>query len=85
MILERFTVTFDYPHLRMPLEPNSHFADAFRKNASGLSVLARGADFRRFEVDGVDPGSPAALAGIHIGDIVTSLRPSCRQSEPGPD
>jgi hypothetical protein len=72
-ILERFTVTFDYSHHRMLLEPNGHFADAFRKNASGLSVLAHGADFRRFEVDGVDPGSPAASAGIHIGDIVTSL------------
>ena len=24
-ILERFTVTFDYPHHRILLEPNSHF------------------------------------------------------------
>jgi len=28
-ILERFTVTFDYPHHRILLEPNSHFGDRF--------------------------------------------------------
>jgi outer membrane lipoprotein-sorting protein len=72
-ILQRFTVTFDYPHHRILLEPNSRFSDPFRKNASGLSVLAQGADFRRFEVDGVDQGSPAGTAGVRLGDILTSL------------
>lgn len=29
-ILKRFTVTFDYPHQRMFLEPNSHFSEPCR-------------------------------------------------------
>jgi len=72
-ILERFTVTLDYPHRRILLEPNRRLHDPFRKNASGLSILARGAAFRRFEVDHVDSGSPASAAGIHLGDMLTSL------------
>lgn len=72
-ILERFTVTFDYPHRRILLEPNSHFSDPFRGNASGFSVLAQGADFRRFEVDSVGKGSPAESAGLRLGDILISL------------
>lgn len=72
-ILQRFTVTFDYPHHRILLEPNSHFHDSFRKNASGFSVLARAADFHRFEVDSVDRGSPADSAGVRLGDFLTSL------------
>jgi predicted aspartyl protease len=33
-ILERFTVTFDYPHHRILLEPNSRFGDPFLANKS---------------------------------------------------
>jgi membrane-associated protease RseP (regulator of RpoE activity) len=72
-ILQRFTVTFDFPHRRMLLEPNSHFSDPFRDNESGLSLLAKGADFHVFEVDDVEPGSPAELAGMHKGDVVTAI------------
>src|SRR5215472_15550029 len=53
-ILKRFTVTFDYPHHRILLVPNSRFSDPFRTNESGLSLVANGADFHRFEVDDVE-------------------------------
>ena len=72
-ILQRFTVTFDYPHHQILVEPNSRFADPFRKNESGLSVLARGKDFHRFEVDDVGQGWPAELAGVRLGDLLTAL------------
>jgi len=72
-ILRRFTVTFDFPHQRILLEPNIHFSEPFRANESGLSLLAEGADFRRFEVDDVEGGSPAALAGVRKGDVVIGL------------
>lgn len=77
-ILQRFTVTFDYPHHRILLEPNSHFADAFQGNQSGLSLVAEGPGFHRFLCDDVEPGSPAEMAGLRKGDVVTMLdgRPS---------
>lgn len=72
-ILKRFTVTFDYPHHRILLQPDGHFSEPFRANESGLSLLAKGADFRRFEIDDVEPGSPAELAGVEKGDILTEM------------
>jgi len=72
-ILERFTVTFDYPHHQILLEPNAHFSSPFLEDESGLSLLAKGADFRRFECDDVEPGSPADIAGLHVGDVLTAI------------
>lgn len=72
-ILQRFTVTFDYPHRRILLEPNSHFADPFQGNQSGFSLIAEGADLHRFECDNVEPGSPAETAGLRKGDVLTMI------------
>lgn len=72
-ILKRFTVTFDYPHHRILLEPNGNLSDPFRANESGLSLLAKGPDFQLFEVDEVESGSPAELAGIQKGDMVNAI------------
>lgn len=45
-ILRRFTVIIDYPRRRVILEPNSHFADPFLADASGLVLKAEGSDFK---------------------------------------
>jgi hypothetical protein len=72
-ILQRFTVTFDYPHRQILIEPNGHFADPFPADASGLSLLARGDNFDRFESDGVEEGSPADIAGVRKGDVILAI------------
>jgi hypothetical protein len=72
-ILRRFTVIIDYPHRTLILEPNSHFADPFPADASGLVLKAEGNDFKTFIVQGVVPGSPAANAGLQEGDVITAI------------
>jgi membrane-associated protease RseP (regulator of RpoE activity) len=72
-ILSRFTVTIDYIHHEVILEPNAHFAEPFAADASGLVVEAHGADFRTFTVQGIVAGSPADKAGIKTNDIITEI------------
>jgi membrane-associated protease RseP (regulator of RpoE activity) len=72
-ILQRFTVTLDYPHRRIFFEPNGRFADPFPADTSGLSLLARGDDFRLFESDSIEPGSPAHTAGLRKGDRILAI------------
>jgi len=73
-ILSRFTVTLDYPHQRILLEPNTRFGDPFRADGSGLSLPAGGPDYRQFEIADVEPGSPGAAAGLHERrDVLTEI------------
>ncbi|HEY3951336.1 aspartyl protease family protein [Phenylobacterium sp.] len=72
-ILRRFTVTIDYVHQWVALEPNRRFSEPFPGDASGLQLSADGDDFRTFVVDGVVPGSPASEAGLETGDVLSAL------------
>lgn len=72
-MLRRFTVVFDYPHRQVLLEPNGHFADPDEEDKSGLVLLAKGTNLKTFEVAGVEPKSPAALAGIKAGDVIAGV------------
>ncbi len=72
-ILQRFTVTYDYPHHRVFLEPDAGFSDPFPVDASGLSFLATGPGFHRFEVDDVGKGTPADAAGVRKGDVLAII------------
>jgi hypothetical protein len=72
-ILRRFNVVIDYPRRTVILEPNSHFADPFLADASGLVLKAEGNDFKTFVVQGIVLGSPAAHAGLQEKDQITAI------------
>jgi len=72
-ILRRFTVTFDYPHRIVILEPNSRFGDPFEHDMSGLGLRTRGAAYDTVEVAWCGANSPASEAGIRVGDLVESV------------
>lgn len=69
--LHRFTVTVDYAHGQITLEPNAQYSDAFPFDASGLVLVAEGTDFSQFVVRAIIPASPAAEAGIREGDRIS--------------
>jgi hypothetical protein len=71
-ILRRFRVTIDYPHKLLYLDPGGQPVGG-EFDASGLFLKAVGPDFRSFEVLSVASGSPAAAAGIDIGDRILSI------------
>lgn len=71
--LQRFVLVFDLPHQQILFEPNIHFIDRDEVGMSGLAILAQGSNHKGFQVVFVDPGSPAAQAGVHVGDVIEGI------------
>jgi predicted aspartyl protease len=72
-IWRRFRVTLDYSRKQMRLEPNDRLHDPFESNMSGLLLIADGADFKTLRVSQVRSDSPAAAAGLHVGDVLLAV------------
>lgn len=70
-ILSRFDLTFDYAHNTIYFKPNANFNRPFTGSLDGMSVYKPSPD--ALEVSYVNPGSPAALAGIASGDRIVSI------------
>lgn len=83
-IMRRFKVTIDDSRQRMMLEPNSHLADPFESDMSGIAIDAEGKDCRIFKVAGVSDKSPAAQSGILAGDEIVAIdgKPANRFTSP---
>ncbi len=69
--LSRFTIVFDYKAQTVTFIPNRNVMMPFRSDHIGLSLNQ--ADAAAFEVHQVVQGSPAAQAGITIGDRITAF------------
>ena len=76
--MRRFTVTWDYQHERMLLVPNSQLHDPFEADSSGLHLTVRPPAFNIIYVAAVLPGSPAAAAGLLVGDVITAINGKAR-------
>ncbi|AMR29149.1 hypothetical protein A0257_20005 [Hymenobacter psoromatis] len=72
-VLKRFTTVIDYPHHQLLLRPTATLREPFEHDMCGLDLLATGPDYRRYLVQRVVPGSPAASAGIAEGEELLSV------------
>ena len=72
-VLQRFRVTFDYPRKELRIVPGLAYARAFEADMTGLILTIRPDGDVPVEVVKVNPGSPAAEAGIAAGDRVASV------------
>jgi predicted aspartyl protease len=70
-ILDRFTVTLDYKHQRVLLEPNGRFDEPFYRDRSGLQLMRT--EKGDIAVAAALPGSPAEAAGFKPDDVVLSI------------
>ena len=72
-VLSHFKVIFDYPRRRMILERGRRPWRTERSADSGMGLLAEGPALDVFVVGYVTSGSPAAEAGVEVGDVVTAV------------
>ena len=72
-VLRRFRMTLDFAHGRMFLERGKQYAEPFEADASGMKVKSVPESFRRFAVTEVAPGTPAAEAGVQVGDRLLAI------------
>ena len=63
-VLKRFNLIIDYPRKYLLLRPNILFREAFEHDMCGFELLATGQNYRRYLVTKIEPGSPAAQAGL---------------------
>lgn len=68
--LARYEVTFDYARRRLILRPRHDALPPSEFDMSGMFLLAPDPAHRRIEVAELRPGSPAAEAGLEVGDVI---------------
>jgi hypothetical protein len=73
MFLDRFRAIFDYPHKRLILEPGPAVERPFEYEGSGAFLVSHGTAFDGVEVMAVAPQTPAATAGLMVGDRILSI------------
>jgi C-terminal processing protease CtpA/Prc len=78
-LLRRFTVTIDYARQKMYLAPNQGLGRPFEYDMFGALLLRDG---DAFVLQRVVDGSPAARAGLAVGDAIVSVdgKPASRLS-----
>jgi membrane-associated protease RseP (regulator of RpoE activity) len=69
-VLDRFTITLDYEHRQLWLEPGRRYGARTPYSRFGGELLKERGEVR---VAFVIPGSPAAAAGLVEGDVVTAI------------
>lgn len=72
-LLSRFYVIIDYSKEKLYLKATRKYNKPFEYDKSGLTIFAVGQDLKQYYVTSVIEGSPAAMAGIQVGDIILKI------------
>lgn len=72
-VLSRFTVIYNFPGEKIYLKKNSNLKKEFYFNLSGLTIRARGARLKNFEVTNVRPNSTSDRSDIKVGDRIVTV------------
>lgn len=71
--LSRFKVIIDYTNKKITFKKGHRFRKKFRYNMSGIEFYMPYPELPIYEVHSIREGSPASIAGVKIGDILTSI------------
>jgi len=73
ILLERFDVIIDYTRQDLYLRKNKNYNEEFSFDKSGITTLAVGPRLDQFYIIAVIDKSPAAKAGIKVGDVIKRI------------
>lgn len=73
LVLSRFRIFVDFARNRVIFEKGANFDSPEPEDWSGLAITARGADFREFHVEAVNPDLAGAQAGFRKGDVLVRI------------
>ncbi|MEL6638660.1 MAG: PDZ domain-containing protein, partial [Bacteroidota bacterium] len=73
MLLHRFILVFDYFREKVYLRPQRRYNKGFRYDRSGLTLIASGVGLNNFLISNILPHSPAAEAGLEVGDQIIGI------------
>lgn len=72
-VLSRFSLIFNYPSEEIYIKRNADYKKKFNYDMGGITIKAKGARLRTFEITHIRSGSPAERAGLKEGDLITSI------------
>jgi len=72
-ILSRFIVIFDIARSKVYLKPIKKYNKYFKYDRSGITLISSGRKLDQYQIKELVPNSPAAEAGLQIGDLVTNV------------
>jgi predicted aspartyl protease len=72
-IFRRFKLIVDLSRRRITFQPNTSLNEPFEADMSGLELVADGDDLATYTIDDLEPGTPAAEAGIKGGEILLAI------------
>lgn len=72
-VLSRFSVIFNFPAEKIYLRKNSSYKNKFNYDMGGLTIKAKGARLRDYEITDLRDGSPGKLSGLRVGDMIVSI------------
>lgn len=72
-LLSRFFVIIDYTREKLYLKPTRKYNQDFTFDKSGITLFAVGPQLNQYYVVAVIKDSPADLAGIQAGDLITKV------------
>lgn len=72
-LLKRYTLIFDYSRSILIMEKNSLSKERMNSDMSGLTIIALGAPYNKFQIIAVDEKTPGEEAGLKPGDILEKI------------
>jgi predicted aspartyl protease len=71
--LKRFNVVFDYNSSALYIKPGTLLSEPFEHDMSGMELASAGDKYERLLISRVEPGSPAAEAGLSRDDEILAI------------